>query len=239
MNSALFTALRGLYISSKSRELLAPEMEMVYRSLFLRNLHDTGIDDEFYPVGNAANHSLLYFVSRCLCELPISRVLEFGAGQTSLLLDRLSARLLPRDVEIFTIENDPNWASHIGKKVRHQVIHTPLTEKVVDGRKISFYESEEVNSKKKIELAIVDGPAAYTHTTRWNRLGAASYLQGRLASDFVVIFDDTERCGESRSAELFGHYLKSQNIVFFTSTIRAVKQQQVFCSEKFRAAAYF
>ncbi len=39
---------------------LNPAMEIVYRDLFLRDLKRLGIPDDFYPIGSAANHGLLY-----------------------------------------------------------------------------------------------------------------------------------------------------------------------------------
>lgn len=239
MENRFLSALRGFYILCRQQTSVLPEMELVYRELFLRDLRNLAIEDEFYPVGSAANHSLLYLISRCVIEFPVSRILEFGAGQTSVLLDRLSAKLPQRHCEITTVEQDPFWANRISKGVRHQVIHACLAEKVFAEETISFYESEEVNSKKGIELAIVDGPTASTRATKWNRIGAADYLKDRLAEDFIVIFDDTERRGESAGADLFARYLAARSTPYYTSTIRAEKQQRLFCSEKFRAAAYF
>jgi len=214
-------------------------MEIVYRDLFLRELRKVGVEDDFFPVGSAANHSLLYLITRCSAELPISKVLEFGAGQTSLLLDRLTARLHERTVDITTIEQDQFWARKIGQQVRHPVIHAALVQKTVAGRTTFFYDSEQLDSQEDIEFAIVDGPIACSRSSRWNRSGAAGYLSDRLAADFVVIFDDTERRGESACADSFERHLTARNIPHHCSTIKAEKQQRLFCSDNFRAAAYF
>jgi hypothetical protein len=232
-------ALQKVYASARMRLFVSPEMEMVYRSLFQQNLQMAGIEDEFYPVGGAANHSLLYLISRCLIELPVARILEFGAGQTSILLDRLAAKLLRRRFEIITVEQDPFWASKVGREVRHRVIHAPLVGRSVAGRRIDFYDLKEVDAQSDIELAIVDGPTAFSPAARWNRIGAVEYLKDRLASQFVVIFDDTERAGESKGAELFARHLEERHIAYFASTVRAAKQQRVFTSERLRSAAYF
>ena len=70
-----------------------PSMEVVYRELFLRDLARLGLDDLYYPVGWAANHSLMYLIARCFIELPVVNVLELGGGQSSILLSQLNDRL--------------------------------------------------------------------------------------------------------------------------------------------------
>jgi len=242
MKGKLRSALRDFYhflVFCRRRWTLEPEMEVVYRSLFLRNLENLAVQDEFFPVKGAANHSLLYLISRCLIEFPISKVLEFGAGQTSVLLDRVSARFPDRQWEITTVEQDPFWVGRIGQAVHHRVIHAPLTEKNVAGRKIRFYDFDQAKSQTGIELAIVDGPTADSHANQWNRTGAAGYLKDWLAGDFIVIFDDAERVGERAGADMLAESLEAKKIRFFASTTRAEKQQRLLCSEKFRAAAYF
>ena len=64
-----------------------PYMEIVYQQLVFRDLRNLGIHDDFYPVGSAASYSLFYILLRSLMTLPVTSVLDIGAGQTSLLLD--------------------------------------------------------------------------------------------------------------------------------------------------------
>lgn len=45
-----------------------------------------------FPVGGAAGALLMYRVLRGLRELPVSSVLELGAGQTTLLLDLVQTK---------------------------------------------------------------------------------------------------------------------------------------------------
>ena len=54
---------------------------MIYRDLFLRELARLGVEDGFYPIGGAANYSLLYLVLRAMTEFPVSSILEVGAGK--------------------------------------------------------------------------------------------------------------------------------------------------------------
>src|SRR5262245_35494224 len=91
-------------------------MAVIYRDLFVRELQRLGIEDRFFPVGPAANHGLLYLVLRCYLEFPALRILDVGAGQTSLLLDALHRRL--GKGEIITLEHDAGWAQRIAPQVR-------------------------------------------------------------------------------------------------------------------------
>ena len=220
------------------KRVSSSEMETIYRSLFIRDLDRHGIQDDFYPIGSAANHSLMYLITRCLTEFPITRVVEFGGGQTSILIDRLSGKM-GKQMEITTVEQDAFWAERIRALVRHRVVCAPLESEAVAERNISFYSFNDIECEGNIELAIVDGPTAFTRSTQWDRLGAVKFLKGRLAPEFIVIFDDTERRGETEGARLFGAYLAANNFTHYTTTIRATKQQTLFCSKGFRAAAYF
>jgi hypothetical protein len=65
----------------RQRVLTAPSLEAVYRDLFIRDLAAIGVNDAFYPVGSAANHSLLYLVLRCVRELGIRKVSTSARGR--------------------------------------------------------------------------------------------------------------------------------------------------------------
>jgi len=212
---------------------IAPEAEIVYRELFLRDLARAGIEDEFHPVGSAANHGLLYLITRCVLELPVCRVLELGAGQTSVLLDRLAARV-GRPCHITTVEHDPYWAREIGARVSHPVIRVPLTPR-------GFYDLDDAFDPEAPapDFVIVDGPPAGTAATRDSRLGAAAWLAGMLAKEFVVVFDDTERAAEARMVGRFRRLMTDRGDAPFEGAVLAAKQQRIACSHGFRAAAYF
>src|SRR5215469_14551483 len=84
--------------------------EILYRHLLHDAAHASQIDlPVMFPVESAANYSLLYVILRAYLELPISRVLEIGSGQTSLLLDSLS-KSERRSLSVLTIEHDKHWS---------------------------------------------------------------------------------------------------------------------------------
>src|SRR5690348_10090169 len=97
-----FSSVNSLMWAAKTTK---PAMEVVYRELFLRDLSRLGLEDLYYPVGSAANHSLLYLIARSFIELPIRNALEMGAGQSSILLSQLNERL-KKEATITTVEHD-------------------------------------------------------------------------------------------------------------------------------------
>src|SRR5579885_2790366 len=117
---------------------LNPAMEIVYRELFLRDLRRLGIEDGFYPIGSAANHGLLYAITRAFAQFPIRSVLELGCGQSTLLLAALNRRL-NEPASIRSVEQDPRWAERLRAAVGHEVVTSELVPKTVRGRAIRHY----------------------------------------------------------------------------------------------------
>ncbi|MGH6984815.1 MAG: hypothetical protein ACREEI_11375 [Stellaceae bacterium] len=224
-------------VAYNSMNILPPQ-EQVYRHLFLRDIARAGVEDDFYPVSGAANFSLLYLLARSFAELPISQVVEFGAGQSTVLIDRLASRW-QEPVVVTTFEQDAYWAAAIGQKVRHPIVYAPLVRTTVGDRTVAFYDPTRFADLARPDLVLIDGPTAYTVSSRYDRVGSVNFLTTRLADEFAVIFDDGERGGEAEAAGRFRAWLEGRGIQFYENTVRAAKQQRIFCTEKFRAAAYF
>jgi predicted O-methyltransferase YrrM len=227
-------------VNWQSREAkINPAQEDIYRYLFLRDITRAGIDDVFYPVASAANYSLLYLVWRCLRDLPITAVLELGAGQSTLLLDRARTALAQR-FTVRTIEHDAFWAKAVADTVSHTVVHTAFAQLVVEGRTIAYYDVPQVlDGEQRFDLVLVDGPPAESDETRYSRSGCAALLERCLAEDFVVIVDDAERDGEAVAVDACRATLQRQGRGFGEVAVTAAKRQHIFASERFRAALFF
>ena len=216
-----------------------PAMEIVYRELFLRDLSRLGLEDLYYPVGSAANHSLLYLITRCFTELPVSRVLEMGAGQSSILMSQLNDRL-QREAVITTVEHDPQWAARIQGQVKHRVEIAALVPKTIDGHSISHYGGEYFDSSALYDFVLVDGPPAHGNKDMaLNRIGAVELLEKNLAESFVIVVDDAERRGEDVLVELIRRKLRKDSRDFKETAIMAAKQQHVFAAGHCSGAVFF
>lgn len=138
----------------------------------------------FYPIGGAANYSLLYVLLRANTELPVGNVIELGIGQSTLLLDALGAAGV-------SVEHDEKWVEILQSKVsRRKIAHAPLTRASVHGRDTQVYSIE---PGMKANLVLIDGPQGKPRFSRW---GALKLLDEVLEDDFLVIVDDVDRRGE-------------------------------------------
>ena len=213
-------------------------MESVYRDLFIRDITRLELNDVYYPVGGAANHSLLYLITRCFLELPILNAIEMGAGQSSVLLGQLNERL-KKNANITTIEHDARWAESIQTKVNHKVITAALVSKSVSGHVIDHYGGTYFDSSVLYDFVLVDGPPARDRRTVFNRLGAIELIENSLADSSVVIIDDAERPGEAALVKLIRQQLRKSGRSFTEAAIMAAKQQHIFVMGTFSTAAYF
>jgi predicted O-methyltransferase YrrM len=216
----------------------SPSMETVYRDLFVRDITKLDLDDSYYPVGSAANHSLLYFITRCFLELPIRNAIEFGAGQSTLLMSQLNDRL-KKEATITTVEHDLQWANLVKAKVSHNVITADLVPKTIDGHKISHYGGRYFDPSVLYDFVLIDGPPAYKKEAAFNRLGALEVIENNLADSFVIVLDDMQREGEQELSNLICRKLKSRGCDFGQVSIRGARPQHAFAAGSFFTAAYF
>jgi hypothetical protein len=220
----------------RNATLLLPSQEIIYRELFLRDLKVLGIEDQFYPVRAAANHGLLYVLTRAFRDFQIGSVLEFGAGQSTILFDLLKKQVSPQ-TQIYTIEHEGPWAALIGDRVDHTVVTAPL-----NGTGTSygsgFYDASLIPAGK-FNLLLVDGPQSFAGRNRLARNGFADIIASRLADDFIIIVDDAERSGEQKLVRRIRKLLRASNIEFREGEAIALGRQKLFCGGALRAAAYF
>jgi len=215
-----------------------PSMEIVYRELFLRELRSIGLDDEYYPVGSAASHGFLYFLARTLRNLPVSRILELGAGQTTLLIDRVK-RQLALDYEVETIEHDEQWAAEHQAAVQHPVIRAPLSPRTVEGHRIDYYSHPLLETGPPIDLLLVDGPPAHQRRIQFNRLGALDIVKTRLGADFIIAIDDSQRNGEQLLVERVRAVLEERGVAFRSGTIVAARKLTVIAGGRLLKASFY
>lgn len=146
-----------------------------------------------YPAGGAAGPLLLYLLIRALGELPISRVLDIGAGLTTRVL-RASGK------EFLTLEHDSAWAAAMG------VVPTPLTAIPGPDGGLAWYD---IAPPRRFDLVIVDGPPG---TRRWSRYGIVHHVPEWCLEQWAVLWDDLDRPGDLESFAALIERLRSQNV---------------------------
>jgi hypothetical protein len=214
-----------------------PGLEPVYQRIFEREIAKMGIADEFFPVGSAANYGLMYAVLRVICQFKPKFILELGAGQTSLLLDRV-ARAGILESKILTVEHDPLWSAHIGGQVRHRIQRLDLKPHQDDGLRYVGYDIGALALDEPIDMLLVDGPPGGEARLKHSRHGCIGLLKRLNPGGFVVIVDDAERSGEAKLCGRIAGYFRSANIEFKRGHITTNKRQEIFASGPYSGAAY-
>ena len=207
--------------------------ELLYERLFSNALARFGIENRFYPIKSAATFSLLYLVLRVVTELPVKRILETGAGQTTLLLDALNKI---RHCDIHTLEHDASWATKIQSQVAHPITHTTLIEKMIHGYNTLTYQASEDKPSQHFDLLIIDGPVGNRRKSRW---GCLEIIENVIADDFVIIFDDAARKGELETIEMAIRILESQGKSFSIGVTESATSQCVLAGGKYADAAFY
>lgn len=234
LNQLKFSLVNAVY---ENRQRLGNHggWEVIYRDLYVRDLARMGLEDTYYPTGAAANSGLLYVLTRMMNELPVKRVLEVGAGQSSLLLNAVNGKLKDKKIEIVTLEHDEAWAKRIGGQVKHKVIHAPLTSQVIGGQTVMAHDLKDL--KGKFDVIIMDAPL---RTKKYSRVGLLKLMQEHMeTSNFLAVMDDAERGGERQSLALCREWLEQNGLAFREHEIRAAKSQRLFASGTHLPAAYY
>ena len=207
--------------------------ETVYQGIVHRELARLGIDRPLYPVRSAATYSYLYLLLRICTELPVRRMLELGAGQSTLVLDDLAAR---GSLEVTTLEHDSDWAEHVGARCKHaRITHAPLVRRRIRGRQAETYDAGE-GVVGPFDVLLVDGPRG---RRRHSRRAALEFIEGRLGDEFVIVFDDAERRGELDTIAEALKLLDARGTDYSTTLVRSVNSQFVIATRGMRAASFF
>jgi hypothetical protein len=213
-------------------------LEAVYQRVFERELARLGIQDNFFPVGGAANYGLMYVLLRACCEFRPRSVLELGAGQTSLLFDRLK-RAKVIEATIVTVEHDPQWAAEVGRQVGHEVESVELKPYRENGLDYAGYDFTKLALDRSVDMLVIDGPPAGYPERRYSRHGSINILDRLDPQGFVVVVDDAERPGEALLCKRIDQHFRASRIEFKRGWITANKRQEIFASGRLTAAAYF
>lgn len=144
------------------------------------------------PTGGTASFTQLYVLLSVLREGTIQRALELGVGRSSLLFDQYCREFR---AQIVHVDHDKVW---LDREVTHgdrvTAIHSPLRPARVSGKCIQWYSCPRPHGC--FDLVLIDGPPAWTSTSRFDRLGALNWIPEVLAPEHVLIIDDSNRPGE-------------------------------------------
>lgn len=138
------------------------------------------------------------------------RVLELGAGTSTVLLARL---LRTTGGTLTTIEHDARWTGWVtGQLAREgldevaRVVHAPLEPSPFAASGLPWYAAgplTEALAGAAPDLLVVDGPPAFRPEESLARLPAVPALLDRLEPGAAIVIDDIARPGEQEVLELW------------------------------------
>jgi len=217
-----------------SRHIVRPvedlTSEQIFQQIFNQQCLNWQIRNDFYPIGGAASYSLLYLLFRLLTENRIDSIVEFGSGQSTILIDRLRAD----GARHVCYEDNPDWHATISKRVtRCDYRFCPLERRVIDGVGFDAYSGV---TPIDFDLALIDGPRG---VDQYSRFGCVDTIRSNHREDFVIVFDDCNRPGEVQTIRVVEQILGSRGIGFEKRELSGRNRQAVFAAGIFRHVLFY
>lgn len=186
----------------------------------------------------AANYSLLYVLYRVLNEIRPANILEFGLGETTLMLQ--SYRQFHNDNAFcITVEHSNDW---IDMRLKNglssdyiNILKTDIEHIDVKGFKTLAYKNlppQLLTYNKKFNLILVDGPFGSNNYSRFNIVELAA--NNLIHDDFIIIMDDYNRNGERETFEELKKTLTSNKYSFEIGYYSGSKEQVVLVSKNYK-----
>jgi predicted O-methyltransferase YrrM len=202
---------------------------IVHRELDRLNIHDVPL----YPLRSAATYSYLYLLLRLVQEFDDLQILELGAGQSTVLLDRFAA-LFP--VNCTTLEHDPDWQQRIQRRVSSPVLAAPLVPASIRGHAAEVYDASVVPAQQRFNVLLVDGPRSSRQRSRW---GCLQFIERNMQQEFLLVFDDAERRGELQTIAAALRLLDDAGVRYRTNLVRSINSQFLIATPAFQLALTF
>jgi len=231
-SNALFR-IRNSILNFAGIATLKYQKDILYDQMLTSNLANSGVCLTLYPVSDASNPSLLYLIARIVGEHDINRVLELGAGQSSLLFSEFTR--IKSDLEIMTLEDNKDWYNYLRDKVRHDIVYAPLESVKVNSINVSGYAISNVLDRQ-FDMMLVDGPRG---VKRYSRLGCLPLIKNNLSKEFIIIFGDAERIGERDTIKEVIRYFNKENIEVFGAEISGTSCQYILCTKMYRSVCFY
>ncbi|MFO1217463.1 MAG: hypothetical protein U1E89_03660 [Burkholderiaceae bacterium] len=186
--------------------------ELIFQGIFDHQCRNHRIPNDYYPLGGAASYGMLYLLTRLLADEGLSEVVEFGSGQSTVLIDRVR----PEKGYHLCFESDTGWHARIKPRLhRCEYLLLPIVSRTFESVTASTYDAPPV---RDFDLILVDGPHG---TPQHSRFGCAEWILGNRRESFVAIVDDTGRPGEGQTVAFIVERLRRSGKKVSTKQMRA------------------
>jgi predicted O-methyltransferase YrrM len=204
--------------------------EIIFQQLFAQQCVNAGLRNDFYPVGAAACHSLMYLLFRLFADNRVESVVELGSGQSTLLIDRIKAE----PTRHVCYEEDPQWHALLGAKLKNcDYRHSPLVEKISHGIRHDGYARLESTD---FDVLLVDGPRG---VDRYSRFDCVQLALANSRPDYLIVIDDADRPGETQTVRHLVDALRRRGDEVKLSYGRGRTAQALVSCGRFVHCAYY
>ena len=227
---AIRDGLRSFLRWTVVEPVLHSSAELGFQQIFNNQCQNAGLRNSFYPVGAAAGYSLMYLLFRIVDEHHLDRIVEFGSGQSTLLIDRLKK---PRTKHV-CYEHDPEWWSWLRGQLKDTDYRLrPLVAMAGNGKSYAWYDDVE---PMDFDCLLVDGPGG---VERYSRVGCRDIIERNGRTDFVIVFDDAERPGEKETIAQVCNLLRKKGLDIKVNYLWGRAKQAVITTGRFRSVSYY
>lgn len=255
MNQQIITEVFLKYINNMKNflkkliyKITAPDhnklTENISELLWANIYHDTARgkkwikDLSISPYDMAINYSMLYLLTRVLCEFKISSVLEFGLGQSSKFINSyFEANNFLSNHHI--IEHNEEWIHFFSRNIstKSTIKKLKLMEKKLENFSVQLYENLSSHIASKYDLYLIDGPNGLPSFSRFDIcILAEKFTKG---DQFIIIMDDYQRKGEQGTIEKLKTILENNNIKFQCKVFQGSKAQFLIVTDRYKFATSF
>lgn len=212
--------------------------EGVWAEVFNNTITDsTWLKSQSFSPGRwALGYQALYVLYRILNGIKPKCILELGLGQSTNMITQYVVS--NDDVIHYVVEHDPEW-------IRFYQEEYPLAERTqivqLDREFIPFKEADAVRvfkdfhdtfSGKQYDLIVVDAPLG-GDMKDYARIDILSLIPDCLCENFVILIDDTQRPGESKTINEIISILNDAQIAHVVGNYYSEKSCKVICSGKY------
>ena len=188
----------------------------------------------FSPGRWAVGYPALYAMYRVLNETRPRRILELGLGQSTRMIAQYAAA--HEGVEHVVVEHDPGWIAFFQNDFamsgRSRIVQ-------MDREMVSYKDAETVRvfmgfreafAGQKFDFIFIDAPLG-GDMKQYARIDVLGLLPDCLTEDFVIMIDDAERSGETRSIMEMRKRLDEAGILYKYGRYSGRKDAVMICAE--------
>ena len=189
----------------------------------------------FSPGRWAVGYPMLYLLFRLLNEIKPNKILEFGLGESSVMLYRYDE--FHKDSRVITFEHDVNWINHFKNRNR---IPENASIQLIENIHLAYKNHQTLGIKnienklkgETFELIIVDAPFGSPNYSRIQILDLVPNNIDR--SNFCIVIDDYNRIGEKETCIELQEVFNTNGIRFNKGVYYGLKDSVVYCSDNYK-----